>query len=143
MLDARKLVLGVVLIAAAGVSWWLTHQATAPITITTPAPRHEPDFVVENFVGNTMDAHGVRRYHLTAKRLTHYPDDDTTHFVEPVLRQFRPDGSTTTTRADRGVMPGDGTEIVMTGNVHLTRSADGRSGGGEVVTDRLRIELDR
>ena len=143
MLDARKLILGFVLIAAAGVSWWLTHQAAVPIAITTPTPRHEPDFTVENFVGNTMDARGTRRYHLTAKQLTHYPDDDTTHFVEPVLQQFRPDGSTTMTRADRGVMPGDGTEIVMTGNVHVTRSANGRSGGGEVATDRLRIELDR
>lgn len=143
MLDARKLILGVVLIAAAGISWWLTHQATTPVAFTAPAQRHEPDFIVENFVGNTMDARGARKYHLTAKRLTHYPDDDTNHFVEPVLRQFRPDGSTTTTRADRGVMPGDGTEIVMTGNVHLTRSADGRSGGGDVTADRLRIELDR
>ncbi len=90
-----------------------------------------------------MSALGSRKYLLTAKRLTHYPDDDTTHFVEPVLVQFRPDGPTATTRADAGVMPGDGSEIVLTGNVHLTRAADGRSSGGEVATERLRVELDR
>jgi lipopolysaccharide export system protein LptC len=143
MLEARKLILGVVLIVAATGSWWLTHQATEPTTTATPKPRHEPDYTVENFVGNTMDAQGERKYHLTAKRLTHYPDDDTTHLARPVLLQFRHDGSMTTTRADDGVIPGNGTEIIMTGNVHVTRSAEGRSRGDEVTTDRLRVELDR
>ncbi|HEX9811673.1 MAG TPA: LPS export ABC transporter periplasmic protein LptC [Burkholderiales bacterium] len=143
MLDARKLILGFVLIVVASASWWLTHQVAEPPPAASTRPRHEPDYIVENFAGNAMNAQGARQYRLTAKRLTHYPDDDTTHFVEPLLVQFRPGGSTATTRADKGVMPGSGTEIVMTGNVHVTRSADGRSSGGEITTDQLRVELDR
>jgi lipopolysaccharide export system protein LptC len=144
MPDARKLLVGVVLFASAVGTWWLTRRAAEPIPAAITKPRHEPDYVIENFVGNAMDAHGARTYHLTAQRVTHYADDDTTHFIRPVLVQFlRREGVTATTRADTGVMPGDGTEITMTGNVHATRTAGPRSTGGEVTAERLRIELDR
>lgn len=143
MLDVRKLLIGVVLLAAAVGSWWLTRRAAEPPPAAITTPRHEPDYVIENFVGNAMDARGERTYRLTAQRATHYPDDDTTHFVQPVLVQFLPAGVTATTRADAGVMPGDGSEIVMSGNVHATRTAGLRSSGGEVTAERLRIELDR
>jgi lipopolysaccharide export system protein LptC len=143
MLDARKLLLGVVLLAVAVGSWWLTRRAAEPTPAAITKPRHEPDYVVQDFVGNVMDAHGAHAYRLTAQRATHYPDDDTTHFVQPVLVQFLPAGVTATTRADAGVMPGDGSEIVMTGNVHAARTASPRSSGGEVTAERLRIELDR
>lgn len=143
MLDARKLIIGVVLVVVASASWWLTHQVVEPPPAASARPRHEPDYIVENFAGNAMNIRGVQQYRLTAKRLTHYPDDDTTHLVQPTLLQFRPGGLTVMTRADKGVIPGSGTEIIMTGNVHVTRSADGRSSGGEVTTDELRVELDR
>jgi len=143
MLDARKARLAVLLTIAAIGSWWLTRQAAVPTPSAAAQPRHEPDYIIDNLIGNAMDALGSRKYLLTAKQLTHYPDDDTTHFVEPVLVQYQPGGATATTRADVGVMPSGGAEILMTGNVHLTRSADGRSRGGEITTDRLRVELDR
>ena len=143
MLDARKLLLGTALAAAAIGSWWLTHRAAEPPAATISQTRHEPDYIIENFVGNAMNAEGARQYLLTAQRLKHYPDDDTTHFTHPVLVQFLPGGVSATTRADTGVMPGDGSEIVMIGNVRATRTADRRSAGGEVTAERLRIELDR
>jgi lipopolysaccharide export system protein LptC len=143
MLDARKLVLGIVLAAVAIGSWWLTRQAAEPTAAVDTTPRHEPDYIIENFVGNAMNIQGARQYLLTAKRATHYPDDGATHFVEPVLVQFQAGRATATTRADAGVMPSGGAEIIMTGNVRLTRAADDRSSGGEVAAERLRVELDR
>ena len=142
MIDARKLLLGLVLCAAAVGSWWLTRGSDVPTTVTNTAAAQLPDYIVENFTGNSMDAQGRRKYLLTARRLTHYPHDDTAHFVEPVLVQFQPGGVIATTRADTGVMPDNGTEIVMTGNVRLTRSGDGEP-TGVTTTDRLRVELDR
>ncbi len=143
MLDARKVILGIVLAVAAAGSWWLTHQVAVPTPSANLKPRHEPDYIVKNFVGTTMDEKGVRKYHLTAKQLTHFPDDDTTHLVQPVLVQFQPGGSTATTRADEGLIPGGGGEIIMVGNVRLTRATEGRADSGEVSADRLRVELDR
>lgn len=143
MLDARKLALGAVLAALAVGSWWLTHRASQPGIAPGMEARHEPDYTIEGFVGSVMNAQGTRRYLLTAQRLTHYPDDDTTHLVQPVLVQYLPGGVHATTRADAGVMPGDGSEIVMTGDVHVTRTAGPGSAGGEVTAEHLRVELDR
>lgn len=143
MTEARKIAIGVVLVAVASASWWFTRQAAPPSETLDPKKRHDPDYIVDHFDGTSMNEQGTPRYHLVAQRLTHYPDDDTAHFVEPVLVQYLPSGAKITTRADAGVMPGSATEIVMTGNVVATRGGDRDSAGGEMHTDRLRVELDR
>lgn len=142
MADARKIAVGITLAALAVGTWWLTHRAGVPTGTPGPQILHEPDYTIDDFIGNVMDARGERKYRLTAQRLTHYPDDDTTHLTRPVLVQYLPDGVIATTRADTGVMPGDGSEIIMTGDVHVTRTADANA-GGEVTANRLRIQLDR
>lgn len=142
-MDARKLVLGLALIALAAGTWWLTQRAAeAPPAGTAPAAR-EPDYVIENFLARAMNEAGHPKYRLSADRLLHYPDDDTAHLIEPVLVQYLPGGARATTRARTGVMPGDGSEIVMRGDVHVTRTGDAGHPGGEIRADRLRIELDR
>lgn len=143
MIDARKLIIGVVLLAIAVGSWWFTRQTAPPGEVSDPKKRHDPDYIVERFDGTTMNPEGTPRYHLIAQRLTHYPDDDTAHFVEPVLVQYLPSGAQIMTRADAGVMPGSADEILMTGNVRSTRSGDRASPGGELRSDQLRVELDR
>ncbi|MFL6647368.1 MAG: LPS export ABC transporter periplasmic protein LptC, partial [Sulfurifustaceae bacterium] len=139
----HKLAIGIVLLVIAVGSWWFTRQTAPPSETLDPEKRHDPDYIVEHFDGTTMNEQGTPRYHLTARRLTHYPDDDTAHFVEPVLVQYLPNGAQIMTRADAGVMPGTADEILMTGNVRATRSGDRESAGGELRTDRLRVELDR
>lgn len=143
MIDRRNLTIGVLLIVLAAVSWWYGRNPSMPLGIDSAKLRHDPDYIVERFAATAMNEKGTPRYQLSAERMTHYPDDDTSHFVRPVLVQFQPAGLQVTTRSDYGVMPGDGSEILMTGNVRATRSGDAASAGGEMRTDRLRIELDR
>ena len=143
MIDRRKLALGITLAAVALGSWWATRSVAPPAPTADARTRHEPDYIIENFDATTMNEHGARRYDLKAKRLVHYPDDDTSHLTEPQLVQYPLEGTPVVTRADTGVMPGDGREILMRGNVHVTRTADKRSPGGEMTADDLRVELDR
>lgn len=142
-MDARKLLLGLALLAAALGSWWLTHHAAVVPEQGRAAAAREPDYVIDDFLARAMNETGTSRYRLSAERLLHYPDDDTAHLVEPVLVQYLPGGARTTTRARTGVMPGDGSEILMRGDVHVTRTAGAASAGGEIHADRLRVELDR
>src|SRR5690606_4297773 len=107
-----------------------------------PAPE-EPDYVIESFVARALDARGEPRYVLSAERLTHYPADDTAHLVAPVLVQHLPDGVRVTTRAETGVMPGDGSEILMRGDVRVERTTRGASAGDEIRAREMRIELER
>lgn len=141
MFGARRLALGFVLLLLAGGSWWLTREAERP-PVAQPAPA-EPDYVIEDFVARALNARGEHRYVLSAERLTHYPADDTAHLVAPVLVQHLSGGVRVTTRAETGIMPGDGREILMRGNVRVERTAGGASAGGEVRAEEMRIELER
>ena len=142
-MNIRRLMIGLLLLGLAGGSWWLTHQAAEPDSVASPARKSDPDYVIEKFVAHAMTERGTRKYVLSAQRLTHYPDTDLAHLIEPVLVQYLPDGVLVTTKGDTGVMPGDGREVVMQGNVRVRRTAASASAGGEILTERLRVELDR
>ena len=143
MIDARRLALGLILLLGAILSWWFARDTTPTPSAPNAKTRHDPDYFVETFTATAMDEHGSPKYVLTADRLTHYPDDDTTHYVKPVVLQYKPNGARTKAWGDTGVMPGNASEIVMDGNVHVTNAGDPRSAGGEITTPHLRVELDR
>lgn len=143
MADARKVALGVTLATLAAASWWITHRTAEPTATPSVKTRHVPDYTLEDFIGNAMNPQGARKYVLTAQIAVHYPDDDTTHFTHPILVQYLPGGVIATARGDTGVMPGDASEILMTGDVHVVRTAGKDSNAGEINADRMRIELDR
>lgn len=140
--DARKLAIIAVLALLAGASWWLL-RGQAPTTPAAPGLRHEPDYTVENFTATVMNENGHKKYRLTAARLVHYPDDDTSHLTQPYLIQYPLQGALTQTKADSAVVPTGAREILMRGNVRVTRGTDARGVGGVVRAEQMRIELDR
>jgi len=104
--------------------------------------RNEPDYVIERFVATAMDEKGRLKHELHAKRLEHFPDDDRMELDQPYLVQFTPDAPPLHTRADRGTTRGEGKDILMRGNVRMTRSASGQKNpAGEVVAQELRVLL--
>ncbi len=143
MSDSKKIAIALVLILLAAGSWWLTHRVAPPEPKSDHKLRHDPDYIVKNFTAYVMDEDGKRRYHLSANRLLHYPDDETAHLDQPYLIQYKKDGPPIHTRAEKGWLPDDASRILMTGSVHVTRGNDGRTGGGEIITDSMLIELDR
>ena len=74
--------------ALAALTFWLerlVQPTTAPRDGTT---RHDPDYIVENFVAVRMGPDGLRMHQLEASRMVHYPDDDSTHLEAPRLFKF-------------------------------------------------------
>ncbi|MBI3896707.1 MAG: LPS export ABC transporter periplasmic protein LptC [Gammaproteobacteria bacterium] len=141
--DTYKIVIGGALGLLALSSWWLSGRVEPPLAPTAANMRHDPDYIVENFTATTMNELGTRKYVLVAQRLMHYPDDNMSYLTKPILTQFPPTGPLIVTKAETGVMPGDGSEIVMQGNVYVTHAGDSRApAGGEMTSDRMRIELD-
>lgn len=66
----------------ASLTFWLdsaVQQGSRP----AEAARHDPDYIIENIVARRMDTNGNVKHTLHAERMTHYPDDDTTHLVMP------------------------------------------------------------
>ena len=89
----------------------------------TPAPvLHEPDYVVDKFVLKRLSDTGETRYVLSSARMTHYPDDDTSHLEQPRLVQGQSGASETHVSAVRGVVSANGSEVKLYGNVELFKA---------------------
>ena len=52
--------------------------------------RHDPDYLVSNFVTTTYNRDGRVETVLAAAEMQHYPDDDSTDLMSPRVEQARP-----------------------------------------------------
>ncbi len=143
ILDAKRVTIAAALLLLATGSWWLTRTVNTPEKPPDNATRHDPDYTIENFDATVMNREGRRRYTLAAALLVHYGDDGSSDLTQPYLIQYRDGLSPVQTRADKGWMPKDRHEIVMSGNVESAQGRDPRGAGGEVHTDRMTILLDQ
>jgi lipopolysaccharide export system protein LptC len=142
-LDFKRFAIAVTLVLLAGGSWWLTHKVSEPEKAFDGKTRHDPDYIIENFNATVMNENGHQRYTLAALRLTHYGDDLSSDLDQPYLVQFRPGLAPLHTRADKGWMPMDNSQILMTGNVVSSQGRDPQSAGGEIRTNTMKILLDK
>src|SRR5256885_15521476 len=55
-----------------------------------PLRRHDPDYTVSNFLTTTYSRDGVAEAVMSATRMVHYPDDDSTELLAPRMVQTRP-----------------------------------------------------
>jgi len=120
----------------------LTTWLNRTIELSLPAPvrpvTHDPDYKANNFTVVRLSDTGELNYSLTARELVHYPDDDTTHLVQPVLKQLQPGKPETRVRADRGLTTAQGEEVRLYDNVELFRPGD-KKATREMEAQDLRI----
>lgn len=110
-------------IGLALLTFWLEHAVQPSGDGTSEAARHDPDFVVENFTATNMNKAGKPVSTLTARRMVHFPDDDSTELDLPRLVQTQENGPPVHISADRGNVTKDGEEIRLYGNVIVRREA--------------------
>jgi len=103
--------------------------------------RLDPDYYIENFTATGLDKNGKRRFTIKAKRMAHFPHDDTALLDFPEITQFQEGYAPRHTFADSGWMNSTGDEVIMTDNVKIVVEADENSPGGTINTKRLRILL--
>jgi lipopolysaccharide export system protein LptC len=142
ILDAKRLAIAATLLLLATGSWWLTRTVAVPEKTFDGKLRHDPDYTIENFHTTVMDERGQRRYTLSAVHLIHYGDDGSSELEQPYLVQYHEGSAPIHTRADKGWMPRDKSEILLQGNAISARGRDPRSAGGEIRVDKMKILLD-
>lgn len=81
--------------------------------------RHDPDYWVENFVVRRFDLDGKLQHTLVAKKLLHYPDDDTTIVTAPQLTYHQ--GAPAEISARMAYVGADGKEIDLVDDVRVVR----------------------
>ena len=74
----------------AALTYWLDAQVQAPTGARSGAPRHEPDTYIEKFRAGALGTDGKPRQSISATRAQHYPDDQTSEFVDPKLHLTEP-----------------------------------------------------
>jgi len=106
----------------AGVTWWL-DQALLDTPMRRDATlRHDPDYIVDKLTAVRMDVAGKVKYTLRAAKMTHYPDDDTTHLELPELATASNRAPVTVT-AKQGLVSSSGENVYFRNDVVLTRAA--------------------
>jgi len=105
--------------------------------------RHDPDYVVNNFTTTTYTRDGAAESVLSAEKMLHFPDDDSTELFSPRVLHAKPEEARYTVRAERGALSRDGDEIFLYENVVLVREADAGRPEARMTTEFLHILRDR
>lgn len=149
-LSATRLFPLALMLALAGLTFWLERIVQQEEGPHPSLRRHDPDYVVENLKYVRYDTGGKVVSTLAAAKMLHYPDDDSTELVAPRVVQSRPNQPRMTLTADRGALSADGEDVFLYGNVLLVR--EGGAAGPEsrmrttflhVVQSRSIIRTDR
>ena len=131
------------LLALAAASLWLERAVQAPEREKSGKTRHDPDFIAEDFGIAKMSASGKPEYSLSAARMLHYPDDESTDIVAPRMVQRHDNAAPIVIRADRGLISRNGDEASFYGNVVVVREAGRGRGELRIQTEHLQIVPDR
>jgi len=112
--------------------------------------RHDADYIVDRFSITSYDREGRMESQLSAERMLHYPDDDTTELVKPRVVYTKFDQPRLVLTADRGALSQDGDEVFLYEDVLLVRDASAdypetrmRSEFLHVLRDRSVVVTDR
>ena len=131
------------MLALAAASLWLERAVQAPEYDKSGKTRHDPDFIAEGFGVTKLGSSGKPEYTLSAARMLHYPDDESTSVEAPRLVQRNEGASPVVIRADRGVISKNGEEARFYGNVSVVREAGRGQNELRVQTEYLQIVPDR
>lgn len=107
----------------AALTFWLDRLAEGPARDVVGPSRHDPDYIVEKFSGVRLGPAGSAVYTLSAARMVHYPDDDTTLLTDPKFISYGTTQSPVTISASEAVVSASGEHVYFQDDVRVTRAA--------------------
>ena len=128
-----------VLALLAGLSFWLERAVQPQLAVRDAALRHDPDYIVEGLAGTSMDANGAVKHTLTAQKMTHYPDDDTTHLIAPKFVTYGEARTPLTVTSREATLSPNGENIYFREDVRVVRAADPRTSELILETSYLHV----
>lgn len=129
-------------------SYWLSQQVQ-PLPPVDKTLRHDVDYTIDHLTTTTLDDHGQPRFTLSAEKMWHYPDDDTTHLLMPSLTNFSVDRPQIHTSAQLGTLSHKADDLFLYTGVHIVTTAVNQAERSfqteylHVVPDREWAETDR
>jgi lipopolysaccharide export system protein LptC len=120
-------------------SFWLGKVAGSQAPGGSGGFTHDPDYIVENFAAMTFNEQGLPRYRLSARRMVHYMDDDTTELDQPRFSREADAAAPVGVRADRGLISTNGEDVYFIGDVRVSRPAAKGQAATELTADYIRV----
>jgi lipopolysaccharide export system protein LptC len=113
----------VILLALAGLTFWLRHAIELPDVRRDGKHRHDPDYLIDQPQLRKLDLDGRLQYTLNASEIRHFPDNDTTEVSQPKLVYLQTDKPTVTISSERAHIAQDGKQVEFIDNVQIERAA--------------------
>ena len=128
-----------VLALLVGLTLWLNQLVQAPVARADGSMRHDPDLIVESFSARKLGDDGRVLYTLEARKMVHYPDDDSALLESLTLQAYEPRQPKMTITADHGRLEQGGERVWIEGNVVIVRDADQKTEAARLMTDKLLV----
>lgn len=139
--DSRRGLLALLLLTAALASWWLLQRTTEPTPSLATSESREPSYYIDNFEATVMNEAGQRKYTLTADTMQHFEYNETLRLDNPHLIRYTVGRVPIHAKAELAWFDDRKKEILMTGNVTITRTGSSSDQNSEMLTPKLRILL--
>jgi len=130
-----------VLLLLVGLTTWLQHATDVDTPRNDGKLRHDPDFIAENFTLRQLDAGGKLKYSLTATKMLHYADDESTDVSEPRLT-YLASPPPLYLQARRANISKDGKIVDLHEDVRGRRESDGNDPEMTFTSSRLLVYPD-
>lgn len=115
-------------------SYWLSLQVQ-PLPSLTKEVRHDIDFTIEHLSSTVLDKQGMPRSTLSAEKMWHFSDDDTTHLQLPSVVSLKADQPPVHITAKLGTLSSNSEDVYMRDAVVITRT-------DPVTLNEMRFETD-
>lgn len=123
------------LLGLLGFTYWLNQLGRPEPGKLDSSKRHEPDAIVENFSAVELNEQGTPHFIMAAKRMLHYPDDDSTTLEVPHLTSLSAERPAIHAIARRGIISSKGDEVFLHEDVEVLREAS-------AIQNELRIQTE-
>lgn len=123
----------------AALTFWLDRVVQSSPRGLGGASRHDPDYIIENLSAISMGETGAARYALSAAKMTHYPDDDTTLLARPRFVSYGSAKAPVTITATEAVVSANGEHVYFQDDVRMARAAHGENSELVVRTTFLHV----
>lgn len=120
-------------------TFWLGKVASTQPLLGSGGFTHDPDYVIENFSALTFDAQGRPHARLSAKKMVHYMDDDSTELESPHFERQDSETAPISVHSQRGLITAGSEDVYFLGDVRLRRPATDGQAAMELTTDYIRI----
>lgn len=119
-------------------SYWLSLQVQ-PLPSLTKEARHDVDFTIERLSSTALDKQGVPSSILSAEKIWHFSDDDTTHLQMPNFVSVKANQPPVNITAKLGTLSSNSEDVFMHDDVVITRTDPKTLNEMRFETDYLHI----